>query len=132
MRLSIITGTAIISLGIFAKDIFMETVLKADENGAFDTINIFTINMTNKVEELEIDHGITKEIKEGMIKAFSKMKEGEKFLVNRAWITDIGSNEAKIYFKIVELLNNNPNDLSANEIEDEARNIILGKKANEK
>ncbi|MFA6144045.1 MAG: hypothetical protein WCW84_06705 [Sulfurimonas sp.] len=105
MRLTITTFTKMISLGIFAKDIFLKHVLLSDENDQFDSVQVFTPNMLSAAKSLPLDGGIDEKVKDGIIDALSELSEGDRFLVNGAWVIDFKSREAKFYWKVVEMLN---------------------------
>lgn len=105
MRLTITTHTKMISLGIFAKDIFMNHVLWSDENDQFDTVQTFRPDMLVAAKTLPLNGGIDEKVKQGVIDALSELKDGDRFLVNGAWVVDFKSREAKFYWKVVEMLN---------------------------
>lgn len=110
MRLTITTQTKMISLGLFAKDIFLNHVLWPDENNQFDAVQEFRPDMLVAAKSLPIDGGIDEGVKAGIVEALSELAEGERFLVNGAWVVDLKSQEAKFYWKVVELLNANKKD----------------------
>lgn len=106
MRMMVVTNTRMLSLGIMAKDIFINTVLVADEDGkSFDTVQIVKEDTLDKVKNLPIS-GCLQEIKDGAIAAFEEMDIGTKFLCVDDWIIDFKSDRAKFYWKVQELINN--------------------------
>lgn len=106
MRMMVVTHTKMLSLGIFAKDIFTNTVLIVDEDGkSFDVLQTVQNNTLEKVKCLPIEGGITEEIKDGAIAAFEEMKPGDKFLCVDDWIVDFKSDRAKFYWKVQEIVN---------------------------
>lgn len=106
MRMMVVTHSNMLSLGIFAKDVFVDTVLTLDEDGkSFDTVQVVQPDTLERVRLLPVEGGITAEIKEGAIAAFKEMQVGEKFLCVDDWIVDFKSDRAKFYWKAQELLN---------------------------
>ena len=95
MRMMIVTNDKVISLGVFAKDIFAETVLKIDEDKSFYVVQTVEADTVKKAKKLPIDYGITQEIKDGIVLAFEDMDIGAKFLCVDDWTTDFKSVKAK-------------------------------------
>jgi len=107
MRLEIITDDNMISLGVLAKDIFVDGVLVVYDDKQFDTLQTVEKDTLEKIKALPVSGGFTQEIKNGTIKAFEKMEIGRKYLCVSAWITSYESDEAKLYWKAQELVNQN-------------------------
>ncbi len=107
MRLTVVTNNKMLSLGMFAKDIFADIVLKVDSaDKSFDVIQIVENDTLEKVKKLPIDYGITQEIKDGIVSAFKEMSPGTKFLCVSDWIIDFKSPKAKAYWQIQKDVNN--------------------------
>ena len=107
MRLTVVTNNKMLSLGIFAKDIFADIVLKVDSaDKSFDVIQIVENDTLEKVKKLPIDYGITQEVKDGIISAFEEMSPGTKFLCVSDWIIDFNGAKAKAYWQIQKDINN--------------------------
>ena len=105
MRLSVFTNTKLFSLEDSAKDIFMNMVLTPDENNQVMPVQEYDDMMMVRAQNLPLDNGIDETIKNEIIEAFEDLKEGDRFLMNQAFITNIASAEAKYYWRIVALLN---------------------------
>jgi len=105
MRLSLFTNTKLITLEDGAKDIFMNMVLTPDENNQVMPVQEYDEMMMHRVKNLPLSNGIDEMIKNEIIEAFEDLKEGDRFLMNQAFITDIEGAEAKYYWRIVALLN---------------------------
>ena len=77
MRLTVITDNKMISLGMFAKDIFSDIVLTVDKtDNSFNVVQTVKNDTLEKVKKLPIDYGITQDIKDGIISAFEEMSPG--------------------------------------------------------
>ncbi|MCT7564138.1 hypothetical protein [Aliarcobacter butzleri] len=113
MRLTVITDKKMLSLGIFAKDIFADIVLKVDSDKSFDVVQIVENDTLEKVKKLPIDYGITQDIKDGIISAFEEMSLGTKFLCVSDWIIDFKSPKAKAYWQIQKDVNDGMDYLDA-------------------
>ncbi len=73
MRLTVVTNNKMISLGVFAKDIFSDIVLTVDKtDNSFNVVQTVEDDTLEKVKKLPIDYGITQEIKDGIVSAFCK------------------------------------------------------------
>lgn len=105
MRMEIVTHDRMISLGVMAKDHFMTNILQPDENGQFDALQEVQADTLDKIKALPLQGGIDQRIKDGAIDAFSRMSVGDKFLCVGAWVGDYKSEEAKYYWKVQELCN---------------------------
>jgi len=105
MRLSVFTNTKLITLEDEAKDIFMNMVLTPDENNQVMPVQEFDDMMIVRAHNLPLGNGIDEMIKNEILEAFEDLKEGDRFLMNQAFITDIDGAEAKYYWRIVALLN---------------------------
>jgi len=105
MRLSVFTNTKLFTLEGSAKDIFMNMVLTPDENNQVMPVQEYDDMMMVRVQNLPLGNGIDEIIKNEIIEAFEDLKEGDRFLMNQAFITNIASAEAKYYWRIVALLN---------------------------
>lgn len=105
MRLSVFTNTKLFTLEGSAKDIFMNLVLTPDENNQVLPVQTFDETMMMRAKNLTLSNGIDALIKNEIIEAFEELKEGDRFLMNQAYITDIKSAEAAYYWRIVALLN---------------------------
>lgn len=105
MRLTVFTNTKIITLEGGAKDIFMNLVLTPDENNQVMPVQTYVPAMMARVEDLPLGNGIDAFIRSQIIEAFKDLKEGDRFLMNKAFITDIKGSEAAYYWRIVALLN---------------------------
>ncbi len=105
MRLSVFTNTKLFSLEDSAKDIFMNMVLTPDENNQVMPVQEYDDMMMVRAQNLPLGNGIDETIKNEIIEAFEDLKEGDRFLMNQAFITNIASAEAKYYWRIVALLN---------------------------
>ncbi len=105
MRLSVFTNTKLFTLEDNAKDIFMNMVLTPDENNQVMPVQEYDDMMMVRAQNLPLDNGIDETIKNEIIEAFEDLKEGDRFLMNQAFITNIASAEAKYYWRIVALLN---------------------------
>ena len=105
MRLSVFTNTKLFTLEGNAKDIFMNMVLTPDENNQVLPVQEFDDMMIVRAKNLTLGNGIDQMIKNEIIEAFEELKEGDRFLMNQAVITDIESAEAKYYWRIVALMN---------------------------
>ena len=105
MRLSVFTNTKLFSLEDSAKDIFMNMVLTPDENNQVMPVQEYDDMMMVRAQNLPLGNGIDELIKNEIIEAFEDLKEGDRFLMNQAFITNIASAEAKYYWRIVALLN---------------------------
>lgn len=121
MRLEVVTNNKMISLGIFAKDIFLTTVCEPDKDNLFDALQEIKPDTLEKVKNLPVKAGITKEIKDGIIKAFSDMKVGEKFLCINDWVVNYESKKAKYFWKVQELCNKG---YSLKEAEERSKKIL--------
>ncbi len=117
MRLSVFTNTKLFTLEGGAKDIFMNLVLTPDENNQVMPVQHFDAEMLQRAKNLTLGNGIDEMIKNEIIEAFEELKEGERFLMNKAFITDIKGAEAAYYWRIVALLNDGssrtPNEAQA-------------------
>ncbi len=105
MRLSVFTNTRLFTLEGSAKDIFMNLVLTPDENNRVLPVQEIDDMMRLRAKNLTLGNGIDQMIKNEIIEAFEDLKEGDRFLMNQAFITDIKSAEAAYYWRIVALLN---------------------------
>jgi len=105
MRLSVFTNTKLFSLEGSAKDIFMNMVLTPDENNQVLPTQEVNDMMIVRAQNLPLTNGIDTMIKNEIIEAFRDLKEGDRFLMNQAFITNIESAEAKYYWRIVALMN---------------------------
>ena len=105
MRLSVFTNTKLFTLEESAKDIFMNLVLTPDENNQVLPVQEIDEMMMLRAKNLSLGNGIDQMIKDEIIEAFEDLKEGDRFLMNQAFITDIKSAEAAYYWRIVALLN---------------------------
>ena len=105
MRLSVFTNTKLFTLEESAKDIFMNLVLTPDENNKVLPVQEIDEMMMLRAKNLTLGNGIDALIKNEIIEAFEDLKEGDRFLMNQAFITDIKSAEAAYYWRIVALLN---------------------------
>ncbi len=105
MRLSVFTNTKLFTLEGSAKDIFMNMVLTPDENNQVLPVQELDDMMLLRAKNLTLGNGIDQIIKNEIIEAFEELKEGDRFLMNQAFITDIKSAEAAYYWRIVALLN---------------------------
>ena len=106
MRLTVVTNNKMISLGMFAKDIFSDIVLTVDKtDNSFNVVQTVENDTLEKIKTLPIDYGITQEIKDGIISAFEEMSPGAKFLCVSDWIIDFKSPKAKAYWQIQKDVN---------------------------
>ena len=105
MRLSVFTNTKLFTLEGSAKDIFMNLVLTPDENNQVLPVQAIDEMMRLRARNLVLGNGIDEMIKNEILEAFDDLKEGDRFLMNQAFITDIKSAEAAYYWRIVALLN---------------------------
>jgi len=105
MRLSVFTNSKLFTLEGSAKDIFMNMVLTPDENNQVLPTQELNDMMIVRAKNLPLGNGIDELIKNEIIEAFEDLKEGDRFLMNQAFITDIESAEAKYYWRIVALMN---------------------------
>ena len=105
MRLSVFTNTKLFTLEGSAKDIFMNMVLTPDENNQVLPTQEINDMMIVRANNLPLGNGIDEMIKNEIIEAFEDLKEGDRFLMNQAFISDIESAEAKYYWRIVALMN---------------------------
>jgi hypothetical protein len=105
MRLSVFTNTKLFTLEDSAKDIFMNLVLTPDDNNQVMPVQEFDEMMMLRAKNLILGNGIDEVIKNEIVEAFEDLKEGDRFLMNQAFITDIKSAEAAYYWRIVALLN---------------------------
>ena len=105
MRLSVFTNTKLFTLEGSAKDIFMNMVLTPDENNQVLPTQEINDMMIVRANNLPLGNGIDEMIKSEIIEAFEDLKEGDRFLMNQAFITNIESAEAKYYWRIVALMN---------------------------
>ncbi len=105
MRLSVFTNTKLFTLEGSAKDIFMNMVLTPDENNQVLPVQELDDMMMVRAKNLPLGNGIDQMIKDEIIEAFEDLKEGDRFLMNQAFITNIESAEAKYYWRIVALMN---------------------------
>jgi len=105
MRLSVFTNSKLFTLEGSAKDIFMNMVLTPDENNQVLPTQEVNDMMVVRAKNLPLGNGINELIKNEIIEAFEDLKEGDRFLMNQAFITDIESAEAKYYWRIVALMN---------------------------
>ncbi len=105
MRLSVFTNTKLFTLEGSAKDIFMNMVLTPDENNQVLPTQEIDDKMILRANNLPLGNGIDEMIKNEIIEAFEDLKEGDRFLMNQAFISDIESAEAKYYWRIVALMN---------------------------
>lgn len=126
MRLTVVTNNKMIGLGILAKDIFAERVLKLDEDGkSFDVIQLVESDTLEKIKGLPIEYGITQDIKDGIIKAFEEMSIGTKFLCVDDWVTDYKGDRAKGYWQIQKYINKG---MKYKEAVEKANNMLANKK----
>ncbi|MGB5966674.1 MAG: hypothetical protein WBG65_14220 [Sulfurimonadaceae bacterium] len=105
MRLSVFTNTKLFTLEESAKDIFMNLVLTPDDNNQVLPVQELDDMMMLRAKNLTLGNGMDEIIKNEIIEAFEDLKEGDRFLMNQAFITDIKSAEAAYYWRIVALLN---------------------------
>ena len=105
MRLSVFTNTKLFTLEGNAKDIFMNMVLTPDDNNQVLPTQEIDDMMVVRAKNLPLGNGIDELIKNEIIEAFEELKEGDRFLMNQAYITNIESAEAKYYWRIVALMN---------------------------
>ena len=105
MRLSVFTNTKLFTLEDSAKDIFMNLVLTPDDNNQVMPVQEFDEMMMLRAKNLSLGNGIDELIKNEIIEAFEDLKEGDRFLMNQAFIANIESAEAKYYWRIVALMN---------------------------
>ena len=105
MRLSVFTNSKLFTLEGSAKDIFMNMVLTPDENNQVLPTQELNDMMIVRAKNLPLGNGIDELIKNEIIEAFEDLKEGDRFLMNQAFITNIESAEAKYYWRIVALMN---------------------------
>ena len=120
MRLSVFTNTKLFTLEGGAKDIFMNLILTPDENNQVMPVQHFDEKMLLRAKNLTLGNGIDAMIKNEIIEAFEELKAGDRFLINKAYITDIKGAEAVYYWRIVALLNDG-SQRSANEAQAVAR-----------
>ncbi len=114
MRLTVITDNKMISLGMFAKDIFSDIVLTVDKtDNSFNVVQTVEDDTLEKVKKLPVDYGITQEIKDGIVSAFEEMSPGTKFLCVSDWIIDFKSPKAKAYWQIQKDVNDGMDYLDA-------------------
>jgi hypothetical protein len=109
MRLSVFTNTKLITLENGAKDIFMNVILTPDEYNQVMPVQEYDPQMLQRAKNLPIGNGVDALIKNEIIEAFEDLNEGDRFLMNKAFITDIKSAEANYYWRIVALLNDGSN-----------------------
>ena len=105
MRLSVFTNTKLFTLEGNAKDVFMNMVLTPDDNNQVLPTQEIDDMMVVRAKNLPLGNGIDELIKNEIIEAFEELKEGDRFLMNQAFITNIESAEAKYYWRIVALMN---------------------------
>lgn len=106
MHMAVVTHTRMITLGIFAKDLFAKNVLPIDEDGkGFDVIQVVQEDTLEKIKQMPLQGGFDERIKAGAIQAFEEMEVGDKFLCADAWIVDFQSKEAKYYWKVQQYVN---------------------------
>jgi len=105
MRLSVFTNTKLFTLEGSAKDIFMNMVLTPDKNNQVLPTQELNDMMVVRAKNLSLGNGIDELIKNEIIEAFEDLNEGDRFLMNQAFITNIESAEAKYYWRIVALMN---------------------------
>jgi len=105
MRLSVFTNTKLFTLEGNAKDVFMNMVLTPDDNNQVLPTQEIDDMMIVRAKNLPLGNGIDELIKNEIIEAFEELKEGDRFLMNQAFITNIESAEAKYYWRIVALMN---------------------------
>ena len=105
MRLSVFTNTKLFTLEGNAKDIFMNMVLTPDDNNQVLPTQEIDDMLVVRAKNLPLGNGIDELIKNEIIEAFEELKEGDRFLMNQAFITNIESAEAKYYWRIVALMN---------------------------
>ena len=105
MRLSVFTNTKLFTLEGSAKDIFMNMVLTPDENNQVLPTQEIDDMMVVRVKNLPLGNGIDEMLKNEILEAFEDLNEGDRFLMNQAFITNIESAEAKYYWRIVALMN---------------------------
>jgi len=120
MRLSVFTNTKLITLENGAKDIFMNVILTPDKNNRVMPVQEYDHHMLQRARNLPNGNGIDELIKNEIIEAFEDLNEGDRFLMNKAFITDIKSAEANYYWRIVALLNDG-SDRTPNEAQTVAR-----------
>jgi len=120
MRLTIFTNSKVITLEGGAKDIFMNLVLTPDENNRVMPVQVYEPAMMTRAGNLVTGNGMDEVIKREIIEAFEDLRDGDRFLMNKAFITDIRGAEAAYYWRIVALLNDGSNR-SANEAQAVAR-----------
>ena len=105
MRLSVFTNTKLFTLEGSAKDIFMNMVLTPDKNNQVLPTQELNDMMVVRAKNLSLGNGIDELIKYEIVEAFEDLNEGDRFLMNQAFITNIESAEAKYYWRIVALMN---------------------------
>jgi len=105
MRLSVFTNTKLFTLEGSAKDIFMNMVLTPDENNQVLPTQEIDDMMVVRAKNLPLGNGIDEMLKNEILEAFEDLNEGDRFLMNQAFITNIESAEAKYYWRIVALMN---------------------------
>ena len=125
MRLTVFTNTKIITLEGGARELFMHRILTPDANNQVMPVQEYRPEMMLRAKNLPAGNGMDDIIRNEIIEAFEDLKEGDRFLMNRALITDIKGAEAAYYWRIVALLNDG-SKRSANEAQAIAR---LGERA---
>lgn len=106
MRMEVVTHDRMISLGFLAKDLFAKHALVIDEDGeSFDALQTVQEDTLEKIKSLPLENGVTKDVKDGAIDAFSRMKVGDKFLCLSAWVRNYQSEKAKFYWEVQRLCN---------------------------
>jgi hypothetical protein len=104
--MEVITNENIISLGFLAKDMFVKQVLVMDEDGSsYDVVQTIQEDTLEKIKALPEEGGFNQTVKDGTIRAFEKMKVGEKFLCVNDWLENYKCSRAKFYSKVQELVN---------------------------
>lgn len=104
MKFFIVTDRNIISLGEFARDIFLLNVLDLSSDEVFyEPVQEFKEFTLEKIRKLPIKLGITEEVKSDLVFAFSSISVGNKFLcINEI---DFEKDVFSFYFQIQNYVN---------------------------
>ncbi len=120
MTLSVFTNTQIISLEDGAADMFMNYILTPDESRQVQAVQTYEEKMMTRAINLPLRNGIDEVNKKMILAGLADLETGDRFLCNRANITDTESAEAKYYLRLVGNLNNGQN-LSPEQAQAKAR-----------
>jgi len=111
MRIIVVIGGTVVSLGFFAKDTFLKNVCVADpkendsDTDTFDAVQTVYENTLERAKSMPVQGGYNQRIYDSVVEAFEEAVVGDKFLCMEAFITDVMGKEVNIIREATKLVN---------------------------